>query len=237
MDVASLFLQLEWRRKREGCETRPGTRRAAGRARRGAPRASAHPLPRSAPQGSPERSSLGTALVGQRRDPDRRQVLPRLTAGSCQSCAGCSVRAACARTAWLGLPQHRPGRGTKLDVATLDDGCPPQSSTRTRAGCSRRLLWAVSGRGTRGRGYYRPAPTASAAGGRRWTAPGCACAFPGASSWPLTLGTQPLSLRPTCLSLLRRAQSRSSKPQGGCQWPGVPEDLLNVVFVSPCTEY
>lgn len=83
---------------------------------------SAPPLPRSYPRrGSPGGPFPGgrTARVSQRSDPDCRQVLPRLTASSCQSCAGCSVRAACARTAWLRFPQHRPGRGTELDAATL----------------------------------------------------------------------------------------------------------------------
>lgn len=40
-----------------------------------------------------------------------------------------------------------------------------------------------------------PPPTASAAGGRRWPhLAELSCAFPGASSWPLTLGTRPPSL-------------------------------------------
>lgn len=117
----SLFLRLEWRRERKVYENRSGTHRALERPLRGDPRASAYPPPRhpqSYIRGLREGPSLEAALVSQRLDPDRRQVLPRLTASSCQSCAGCSVRAACARTAWLRIPQHRPGRGTELEAAT-----------------------------------------------------------------------------------------------------------------------
>lgn len=129
--------------------------------------------PISPPRESPgEFPTLEAALVRRRPDPDRRQVLSGLTAGSCQSCTGCSVRAAYARTAWLGLSQHRPGRGTELDAATPTTTNSPQSSTRTRTPSGRRLLWASGGRGILGRGYCRSTPTASAAGGRRWAAPG-----------------------------------------------------------------
>lgn len=163
-----------WRREREGCGTGPGTLRATGRPRRVARRASARHLPNQPPpRESPgEFPTLEAALVRRRPDPDRRQVLSGLTAGSCQSCTGCSVRAAYARTAWLGLSQHRPGRGTELDAATPTTTSSPQSSTRTRAPSGRRLLWASGGRGILGRGYCRSTPTASAAGGRDWAAPG-----------------------------------------------------------------
>lgn len=162
-----------WRRGREGCGTGPGTLRAIGRPRRVARRASARRLPNQRPRESPgEFPTLEAALVRRRPDPDRRQVLSGLTAGSCQSCTGCSVRAAYARTAWLGLSQHRPGRGTELDAATPTTTSSPQSSTRTRAPSGRRLLWASGGRGILGRGYCRSTPTASAAGGRDWAPPG-----------------------------------------------------------------
>lgn len=173
MDVASLFLQLE---KGEGrLRDRAGDAASDRETSESRPAGISAPPPQSAPppRESPgEFPTLEAALVRRRPDPDRRQVLSGLTAGSCQSCTGCSVRAAYARTAWLGLSQHRPGRGTELDAATPTTTSSPQSSTRTRAPSGRRLLWASGGRGILGRGYCRSTPTASAAGGRDWAAPG-----------------------------------------------------------------
>lgn len=157
MDVASLFLQLE---KGEGrLRDRAGDAASDGETSESRPAGISAPPPPISPPGVSRRvPPMEAALVHRRPDPDRRQVLSGLTAGSCQSCAGCSVRAAYARTAWLGLPQHRPGRGTELDAATPATSSPPQSSTRTRARTGRRLLWASGGRGILGRGYCRSTP-------------------------------------------------------------------------------
>lgn len=172
MDEASLFLRLEWRRERGKAtkETRPGTHRAARRPGRGTPRLSAHLFPRSYPRRGVSRRALpwrphrtGQSALGPRSSAG---VAARLTASSCQSCAGCSVRAACARTAWLRLPQHRPGRGTELDAATLA-AVHPKAALEPEWAEAGAFYRPSGGRGGRGRGSCRPAPTAGTAGGRR----------------------------------------------------------------------
>lgn len=179
--------------------------------------------PISPPGVSRRVSPLKAALVRRRPDPDRRQVLSGLTAGSCQSCAGCSVRAAYARTAWLGLPQHRPGRGTELDAATPATSSPPQSSTRTRAPSGRRLLWASGGRGSWGVVTAGPPlPLARREGGAGPHLAEPSRAFPGARSWPLPLGTRPPPLRPTDLSVPTLSPGQIPRDTGRLSVAGVP---------------
>ena len=61
--------------------------------------------------GSPARPLLSRP-ADVRRLPARGPLPEPLTAGSCRDCAGCSARAACARTAWLGL-RARPDPGAR----------------------------------------------------------------------------------------------------------------------------
>lgn len=199
MDEVSLFLRLEWRRERKVYETRSGTHRALERPLRGAPRASAYPQrnPQSYTRGLPEGPSLEAALVSQRLDPDRRQVLPRLTASSCQSCAGCSVRAAYARTAWLRIPQHRPGRGTELEAATWPLSTPKQHSNRSGLRptpfMGRQVGVALGGVVIAG----PPPRLARREGGAETHLPELCLSL----ACPLTPGTWSLSLWPTCYSV------------------------------------
>lgn len=75
-----------------------------------------------------------------------------LTAGSCRSCAGCSARAACARTAWLQLRVRRAPR-----VAAKQPRAQPTSPSLLEAalesGTGPAHLWTAWGRG-----HGRPHP-------------------------------------------------------------------------------
>lgn len=153
------------------------------------------------PQSPKGRQRGGGGAAGALRTPGPAAPLPArrprpkpLTAGSCRSCAGCSARAACARTAWLGLRARpdpgarRTGRGARRPLSVT---C--QQHSRPLGPPAPAHLWTALGAGPQpdpppgraaGRWLQRPphlvtrtgasSPGASAPPGRRPRAGGAA---------------------------------------------------------------
>lgn len=109
---------------------------------------------RGRPGSRPGRSLSRPADV--RAAPRPRPRPGRLTAGSCRDCAGCSARAACARTAWLGL-RARPDPGARRTGrgASRPPGHLP--AALLTAGAARPALYGRLG----GRGLTRTRPAAA----------------------------------------------------------------------------
>lgn len=128
--------------------------RKGQRARKGRARALKIPDPNSPPGAADVPQRLGRRR-GPRPRPDLR---PRggaaLTAGSCWSCAGCSVRAACAKTAWLEL-RARQDRRAEPDAGRAYLRRSPESTLRNAVRASQALLRTAQGAG------LRPSPPSS----------------------------------------------------------------------------